>query len=54
MQELILGFGIVSEWERPARDVPMPGEHDAAGDQNPDDRGAVRNAAGVRNATVAA
>ena len=32
----------------------MPGKHDAAGDQNQDDRGAVRDAAGVRDAAVAA
>ena len=54
--EEVLQFGgrIVSEWKCPVGDVPMPGEHDAAGDQNQDDRGAVRNAAGVRHAAFAA
>ena len=51
---ILFGGCVVSEWKCPVGDIPLPGEHDAAGDKNQDDRGAVRNAAGVCHAAFAA
>ena len=51
---ILFGGCVVSEWKCPVGDIPLPGEHDEAGDKNQDDRGAVRNAAGVCHAAFAA